>query len=310
MREQRVEFYSEGDAVAGLWRGPDDPAARNGMTIVHPPGWSGRKDSTLYATFDEQLSAAGFEVLIFDYRGYGDSALPPGRRSLRGQLADVRSAISYAQSRPDVDPERIGIFASGATGAAHAVTVASVDHRVRAVVCQYPIADGHAWIRSGLSMGEWERLRADLDRDRVARAASGAGAVIDRVSLRPRPADRDSVPLVADLGVEDQLPLSFVDELLEYRPVDAARSVTAPVMIITAEGDTMTDPAGARAIHDQLRGHKALLIMRHTTHSEAYARFGSQVMKRACEWFGAHLAVLPELAEVVAPPATGTRRGR
>ncbi|MCM6778360.1 alpha/beta hydrolase [Nocardia sp. CDC159] len=50
------------------------------------------------------LAAAGLDVLIFDYRGYGRSA---GRPSERGAYLDARAARAALLDRPGVDPERV-----------------------------------------------------------------------------------------------------------------------------------------------------------------------------------------------------------
>jgi uncharacterized protein len=50
------------------------------------------------------LAAAGFDVLIFDYRGFGRSA---GRPSERGVYLDARAARETLLARPGVDPNRV-----------------------------------------------------------------------------------------------------------------------------------------------------------------------------------------------------------
>ncbi|GMA96817.1 hypothetical protein GCM10025881_36410 [Pseudolysinimonas kribbensis] len=68
MRTENVTFYSEGDRISAIWRTPDtvDGPVR---AIVQGPGWLGLKDAKLYVRYHEALTAAGFGVLVFDYRG-------------------------------------------------------------------------------------------------------------------------------------------------------------------------------------------------------------------------------------------------
>ncbi len=88
MRSEDVVFYSEGSRVSASWRTPDrfDGWLR---AIVQGPGWLGLKDAKLYVRYHEALTAAGFGVLIFDYRGFGDSE---GEKKLSPavQLQDLR----------------------------------------------------------------------------------------------------------------------------------------------------------------------------------------------------------------------------
>ncbi|MGW4740884.1 alpha/beta hydrolase [Nocardia xishanensis] len=50
------------------------------------------------------LVAAGFDVLAFDYRGYGRST---GRPSEHGTYLDARAARAALLARPEVDPDRV-----------------------------------------------------------------------------------------------------------------------------------------------------------------------------------------------------------
>ncbi|WP_431958379.1 alpha/beta hydrolase [Nocardia lijiangensis] len=50
------------------------------------------------------LVAAGFDVLAFDYRGYGRST---GRPSEHGTYLDARAAREALLARPEVDPDRV-----------------------------------------------------------------------------------------------------------------------------------------------------------------------------------------------------------
>ena len=62
----------------------------------------------------------GVNLLIFDYRGYGNS---PGAPTERGTYRDARAALSYLQERPDIDPKRI-IYFGHSLGTAVAVELA------------------------------------------------------------------------------------------------------------------------------------------------------------------------------------------
>jgi uncharacterized protein len=53
------------------------------------------------------LVSHGYGVLLFDRRGEGESEGDPNLYGWRG-TRDLRGAISYLESRPDVDPGRIG----------------------------------------------------------------------------------------------------------------------------------------------------------------------------------------------------------
>jgi pimeloyl-ACP methyl ester carboxylesterase len=66
------------------------------------------------------LTAAGFDVLLFDYRGYGRSG---GRPSERGTYRDARAALASLLEQPEVDPARV-FFLGESLGGAVAVDLA------------------------------------------------------------------------------------------------------------------------------------------------------------------------------------------
>lgn len=70
------------------------------------------------------LPAAGFNVLIVDYRGYG---LSPGKPTRQGVLDDALSAWQYARTRADVNPDKM-ILMGQSLGAANALVLAGKVH--------------------------------------------------------------------------------------------------------------------------------------------------------------------------------------
>ena len=67
------------------------------------------------------LQRHGLQVLLFDYRGYGDN---PGIPSESGLASDSRAARAYVTGRPDVDPSRLVYFGES-LGSAVAVDLAA-----------------------------------------------------------------------------------------------------------------------------------------------------------------------------------------
>jgi len=85
-------------------QGPGDPALA--ATILHVHGNAGNIDSHLY--FSEFLPAAGFNLFLFDYRGYGQSE--GSARKRQDLIADTHAALDALLARDDVNPQRIGLF--------------------------------------------------------------------------------------------------------------------------------------------------------------------------------------------------------
>lgn len=291
MRTESVTFYSEGSAVSALWRTPDDASGGPLRAVVQGPGWLGLKDAKLYVRYHEALTAAGFAVLVFDYRGFGDSegdrVLSPAR-----QLEDLRNAVTYLTTRDDVEADAIGAFGTGGTGGGNAVLLASVDPRVRATVSQVPVADGADWLHRMRSEYEWLAFLHSLEEDRALRVTTGKGRLVHpREEIMVPTPERRATTIKADVDdrIPDAVPLSAADEILEYRPVDAARTLTTPLMVIGVEGDATTPTDHAEVLYEAARGPKRLVMQRHTTHYAAYDQYWEQVTPLIVEWFDRYL---------------------
>jgi uncharacterized protein len=280
-----VEFFSEGERIGALWRTPDAVTAPL-RAIVQGPGWLGLKDAKLYVRYHEALVEAGFGVLVIDYRGFGDSG---GAKDLspRVQLEDLRNAVTYLTTRDDVDPDAIGVFGTGGTGGGNAILLAAVDPRVRAAVSQVPVADGEDWLHRMRSESDWLEFLASLETDRKERVITGKGRrVHPREEIMVPAAERRTTTIKAD--VDDKIPsavsLAAADEILAYRPIDAARGLTAPLLVIGVEGDAVTPTDHAVALYEAAQGPKKLVMQRNTTHYAAYDRYWTSVTPLIVDW--------------------------
>jgi len=285
-----VEFFSGGERISALWRTPDTAPAPL-RAIVQGPGWLGLKDAKLYVRYHEALCEAGFGVLVIDYRGFGDSG---GAKELspRVQLEDLVNAVTYLTTRDDVDADAIGVFGTGGTGGGNAILLAAADPRVRAVVSQVPVADGGDWLHRMRSESDWLAFLASLEADRKERVITGKGRrVHPREEIMVPTAERRTTTVKAD--VDDRIPLDVslaaADEILAYKPIDAAHGLGTPLLVIGVEGDATTPTDHAIALYDAAAGPKKLIMQRHTTHYAAYDKYWEAVTPLIVDWLDRHV---------------------
>lgn len=81
-------------------------------TVVYLHG--NAQNLTSHVLYVDWLPAAGYNVLLVDYRGYGLSLGEPSRK---GVYEDARAAWHYVRTRQDVDPERLILFGQSLGGA-------------------------------------------------------------------------------------------------------------------------------------------------------------------------------------------------
>jgi uncharacterized protein len=112
------------------------PAREKADALVLCHGFhTGRRDLLPVAM---ALRDLGHNVLIFDFRGHGDSE---GRWSSCGQLEtrDLEGAVRFVRRRPEVYEDRIGVLGYS-MGAAIAIMTAPRVDEIRAVVADSPFA--------------------------------------------------------------------------------------------------------------------------------------------------------------------------
>jgi uncharacterized protein len=142
-----VTFYSEGVKLAGDLMLPADikPGERRaGIVLCH--GYTGVR--SIYLPENARvLAEAGYVVLSFDYKGWGDSDGAKTRLAPYSRVADVQAALTFMGARPEVDAARLGIYGTS-YGGATVVFVAAIAPRVKCVVSVVGIGNGARWMRS------------------------------------------------------------------------------------------------------------------------------------------------------------------
>ena len=207
MKEEEVSFFSEGERISAILRLPDGSPPGSWPAIVQGPGWLGLKDAKLYLPYHEALTAAGYSVLIFDYRGFGESEGDRGVILPQLQLEDLTNAVTYLTTREDVDADNIGVFGSGGTGGGNAILLAASDDRIRVAVSQVPVADGEDWLHRMRREYEWQEFLDRLENDRRERVGTGTGEMVHpREEIMVPTPERRATNVKAD--VDERIPSS------------------------------------------------------------------------------------------------------
>jgi uncharacterized protein len=290
MKEIQVEFFSEGTRVAGLMRLPDTEGPWPG--IVQGPGWLGLKDAKFYVPYHQALTDAGFALLVFDYRGFGDSDGDRNTLSPKIQLEDLINAVTYLETRDDIMSHRLGVFGSGGTGGGNAVLLAALDKRIKCAVSQNPVSDGEDWLRRMRREYEWYEFLARLDADRKQRVTGGSGEMVHpREDIMVPTPERKTTTLKKDVDgrVPDSVPLAAADEIIAYKPIDVAHRAQN-LLLIGVEEDATTPTDHSFALYDAAPEPKKLIMQRMTTHYAAYEQHGEAVRPAIVDWFRTHLS--------------------
>ena len=138
MAKRRVTFPSGALILEGVLDLPDGPGPHPAVVVCHPhPRMGGSMDNNVVMAACVGLSHVGIGSLCFNFRGVGDSQGSYGDGV--GEHEDAMAAISFLESQPVVDSQRIGLTGYS-FGAGVSVSVAPADPRVKALALVAPSA--------------------------------------------------------------------------------------------------------------------------------------------------------------------------
>jgi uncharacterized protein len=200
--------------------GPED---RDEASVVLPEGYRPFREIA------DTLTRRGIAVLRLDDRGVGGSDAGPAGATTADFAADVRAALAWLRTRPEIDPARLGLVGHS-EGGVIAPMVAVDDPRLRGIV---------------LIAGTASRGRAIIDAQIRTLFASD--------TTLPRPA-RDSLLTVA-LRQADSAAAApgLLHWFADYDPLPTARRVRVPTLVLQGETDRQVPPREAATLAAAMR---------------------------------------------------------
>jgi uncharacterized protein len=293
MPSETVNFYSEGTRLSGDLFLPDglrQNEKRAGIVLCH--GYTGVRNLYLPDTA-KALTNAGYVVLTFDYKGWGDSDGPKSRLSPYGRVIDSQAALTFLGAQPMVDADRLGIYGTS-YGGATVVWTAAVDPRVKAVVSVVGIGHGRRWMRSVRRPDEFADLLRLSAADRVRRVMTGQSEFADRNAvLLP---DRQSAELATaarrgNPGAVGEIPLEFIDDTLGFHPEWIVDKIAPrPVLFITCDDDRLVPAEESESLYAHAGEPKKLVVLKGWGHYEVYTGEAfRQVIDPTLAWYREYL---------------------
>jgi uncharacterized protein len=177
----------------------------------------------------DTLSRRGIAVLRLDDRGVGGSDAGPITATSADFADDIRAALAWLRTRPDVDPRRLGLVGHS-EGGIIAPMVAATDSSLHALVLIAGTAS-----RGGAILEAQRRYL--LSRDTTLSAAK-----------------RDSLLTLAAAATDSAARLpGWMHFFVTYDPLSTARRVRVPTLILQGESDHQVPVAEARTLAAAMR---------------------------------------------------------
>ncbi len=200
--------------------------------------------------YAERFADAGYHVVVFDYRGFGESDGTPRRVvNVDMQHADWRAAISFARSQLGVDASKTVLWGSSLSGG-HVLALASQEPDLAAVIAQVPHVDSSVSFTEGRTTG-WPSLALHAAWDQAASLLGlsphyvPASAEPGCVAFMNAPEASGYLRLVPDGFAFDQsIAARSLFSLMNYSPGRTASQISMPTLVQAALDDRTT-PAKA-----------------------------------------------------------------
>jgi pimeloyl-ACP methyl ester carboxylesterase len=237
--EEKVTFVSAGLKLAGIIHTPADMKKgerRPAILVLH--GFGSNKASGNCVGPAKMLCDWGYVTLRFDMRGCGDSEGEFGRIICLEQVEDTRSAITFMQERPEVDPARIGLIGSS-FGAAVLVYTAGIDTRVAAAISSGGWGDGERKFKGQHPGAEaWKRFTDMLAEGKRVRQQTGKSLMVPRYDIVPIPPH-----LRGGLapGSVTHFPAETAQSMMEFKADDVVGNIAPrPLLLLHSANDSVT----------------------------------------------------------------------
>jgi uncharacterized protein len=259
MRIERVGFEAGGEALVGLLHLPEGSGPFPAV-VLDGPLTSVKEQAT--GNHARALAGRGIAALAFDHRYFGESGGAPRQlESPRAKIADLASALTLLDTRPEVAPGRLGVVGVCA-GAGYAAGVVATDPRVRGFAgiagFYHDAAQQRVWMGDG-----YDRAIAEAEEARRIYEGTGRVVTIPAVGKQPpvaMPLDEAYEYYGTARGAVANYTNAFaVMSRLDTLPYDAqgyAPQIQIPTLMIHSE--KALAPALARKFHDALRGDKQI----------------------------------------------------
>lgn len=230
--------------------------------VIMAHGFGATRDAGL-TPFAERFQAAGADVVVFDYRGFGASEGQPRQRvDHRRHREDYRAVIQYVRTMVGVDPDRVVLWGSSYSGG-HVVAVAAEDPRIAAVISQGAAMDGLAAVLQILQYaGPLQLLRLtghsllDLGRVALRREPHTIPIVGPPGSLAAITSDdgESGYSLIMGPTFENRMLARGILPILMNRPVTVADKLHMPLMLVVAAQDSIAPPSAVEKVAQRAQG--------------------------------------------------------
>jgi fermentation-respiration switch protein FrsA (DUF1100 family) len=185
---------------------------------------------------------------------------------------DIRNAITYVESLPEADPQRIGLWGSS-FGGANAIMVSFLDKRIKALVVQLTFGSGERVITGSMKPEERAKLESTLKKIWIRTVTQNKPMMLAQNQVLT---DSDSKAFFEKLTAEYpkiavKIPFMTIRHTMEYKPEDYISKLNIPVFILSADKDIVNPPDESKILFEKAQEPKELKVINNASHYDIYS---------------------------------------
>lgn len=242
---EKINFVSEGLKLVGNLYYPEGyKKGESYPTVIVVGSWTTVKEqmSGLYA---EKFAKEGFITFAFDFRNYGESEGEPRFwENPTMKVQDIKNAVTYLQTLPEVDNNKIGTFAVCA-GSMYTLMAAAEDSRIKAVVTVASWLQDEEAVK--LFYGGEEGVNSKIEAARKAKTTFAKDGVVEYIETisTSNPSAAMYGPYDYYLNPErggikewsnDKFAVMSWEDWLTLNPMPYAEKLKSPTLMIHSDG--------------------------------------------------------------------------
>jgi len=278
---QPVEIPYGGTTLSGYFYRVDNSGAARPTLIMHS-GFDGSAEEMHFGGVAAAVER-GYNVLVFDGPGMPSATHGKGLPFRPDWENVVGPVVDYAQTRPEVDNDKIALVGVS-LGGELAPRAAAFEHRLAALVAVDGVYDARVALMAGQTDDETlRRLRTDDDPELDQFLANGMAA-------------SETMRWALNHGMfvtGTATPRAFLASMVDYHLGDGvAELIQCPTLVCKA-ADDLFFTCQPEALYEHLTCAKTMLEFTAAEGADAHCHVGAQrlAFARVCDWLDDTLAV-------------------
>jgi len=262
----------------------DDAAGRKAMLVVaYSVKWRSMHGGEQGVWATKTLLEWGYVCLQIDFRGCGESEGERGRIVPQEEVVDAQNAISFLETRAEVDAKRIAICGSS-LGAAVGIVAAGIDTRVAALISQGGWGSGpRKFMQQHPPPDQWNRFLGMMIDGVREREQTGKSKMVHRFDIVPVPERLRALLRDGHMQFTAETPLG----MFLFHPEDSIAAISPrPVLLLHAVKDSVTPSTESIELYKRAKPPVELHLIDGVDHF-MFAESNPRVATLVKEWLAA-----------------------